>query len=110
MTYDEALKALKSALTAAQKDRSTLSASIGDDALGETLGANLSPWLFGPKSVVPKLAETITRAERTGSIAGSDLYNLLWIANKADLDMTASMLGGELPELDISWHGQTFVR
>jgi hypothetical protein len=83
-TKEDALSILRAVLYGAQKARS-ITAENGYDAIGEEYLATLNPWLYGKGNIVPKLAEAIGRYEKPGVvIPGSELFNFLYIACKAE--------------------------
>lgn len=110
MNRAEALRLLRIMLTAAQKTRSDLREGLGEDEAMEMAQAELRPWLFGPKSIVPSLAEYIGRAELGKPITGAEFYNFMWVAhNDGLIVLTAHMIAPPgLPEPDLAWHGQVW--
>ena len=112
MNRDEALAALRLMLTASQKARSTMLESLGDDALAEKMAEDLNPWLFGKRSLVPKLVEYVSRVEAGAPIAGLDLFNFLYVAEQEPaIGLVAIALseGEGLPERDYAWMGQVWA-
>jgi hypothetical protein len=92
-------------LSACQKVRSDLREGLGDDDLTESVNADMRPWLFGPKSVLPKLAEYVSRADAGAPITGAEFYNFMWIAQQeSSIGLVAQMIAPPgLPHPDLIW-------
>ena len=107
MTRALALKDLQAMLTACQKSRSDLTETMGDGPSANLLKAELSPWLFGHKSIVPTLLRFLDRSEKGASIAGADFYNFMWVASREpSIGLVALAQGHDLPKPDLAWMGK----
>jgi len=88
-TREDALGLLRLLLRGAQKARSNLMESLGSDDITEGTPATwvleqTSPWLFGPKNVVPKLAELVSAVEAGAPLRGQDLMNWTIVATRLE--------------------------
>lgn len=111
MDKETALVALRVMLAASQKARSNLRGSVGDDELGERLLAEMHPWLFGQKCVIPALAQVISRAERGSAVVGKTFYHMMWIAKREPaIELSAAFMtsGAGLPQPDLRWNALTW--
>ena len=109
MTRTQALAHLRTMLFAVQKARSVLSESLGESATAQAVNADLSPWLFGPRSVLPALLKYLDRLEAGAPISGADFYNFMSIAARTPAIMVDTAIGASpLPEPDLAWCGQVW--
>jgi hypothetical protein len=109
MNRTQALIHLRAMLFAVQKTRSILSESMGEDATAQAVNADLSPWLFGPRSVLPALIKYLDRVEAGGPISGADFYNFMSIAARTPAIIVEAAIGDSpLPEPDFAWYGQVW--
>jgi hypothetical protein len=109
MTRGKALKHLRTMLFAVQKARSDLIEAVGDDDAGRAVNADLSPWLFGPKCILPALVKFLDRVESGGPIAGADFYNFMRIADRTPAILAITIIDGEpLPEPELAWCAQVW--
>lgn len=117
VTHDDALALLRAFMQGAQKARSNLFETFDgiEPKLAESILAAGNPWLFGPKRLLPKLVEHVSRSEAGEPISGSDLFNWAIIALRFEplIGMAMPLYSPrfrDLTEPDISWVGRTFVR
>jgi hypothetical protein len=60
-----------------QRMRSISAETLGDDATAHLLQSYLTPWVYGPKCLLPALAKVQDR----GSVTPGELYNFCFIAH-----------------------------
>lgn len=112
-THAEALHLLRMLMVATQKARSTMTESIGDSDMAQALLAETQPWLFGPRSILPKLAEQVQRAEAGAEIEGMQLFNWATLIER-NVPVVLVSLGFQDPKLrgfeaDMKWCGQRWA-
>lgn len=91
-------------LTAAQRARSIAMELCDDEAFNELL----SPWLFGPKSIMPTLMDLTMGAQ---PLTVDTYANLLSIAYRLEPSIAVWAVSvGELPELDEVWAARTLLK
>jgi hypothetical protein len=112
-THADALELLRALRWGVQKSRSILREAMGDDALAERLLTEQHPWLFGPRSILPKLAEYIGKAEAGAPIHGMELVNFVWIATESEPTIVISTGFANPRFLDLavdhSWAARTWT-
>jgi hypothetical protein len=109
VNHAEALGHLRAMMTSTQKARSNLLEALEkvDDPDPEELAEKTNPWLFGPKSVLPKLAELIPKYEKGAPISGMDFFNLMYVATKFEPSIGVITLT-PLPIPDTAWIGEVW--
>ena len=109
MTRAQALKHLRVMLFAVQKARSNLMETVGDDEIGQKINADLNPWLFGPRCVLPPLVKYLDRLEAGAPISGADFYNFMAIATRSSPIIALAATDSEdLPEPELAWCAQVW--
>lgn len=111
-TRDDALGLLRALRWSIQKSRSTLLEAMGDTKTSQSLLADEHPWLFGPRSILLKLAAYTAAAEAGAPIRGMDLINFVWIANNSE-PLIGLGIGFADPrfldlETDLAWAAQVW--
>lgn len=109
MDFKEAQDIITGLVFGAQKARS----NIAELDLGDDMSAYVSPWLFGPKSVLPKLLEWQADTNRSGVVKGSDLYNFVYIATRLEMGISlAAYANGYVSpvEPDVLWMTEVYER
>jgi hypothetical protein len=109
VNHAEALGHLKTMMVSTQKARSNVIESLEGigDRDPEQLAETTNPWLFGPKSVLPKLVELIPKYEKGAPISGMDFFNLMYVATKFAPEIGVISLN-PLPEPDHAWVGEVW--
>lgn len=85
-TREDALGLLRLLLRGAQKARSNLAEAFGDENVTKSgtpaswALEQMNPWLYGPKNIVPKLAEYVSKVEAGTTIKGAEMLNWVIIA------------------------------
>lgn len=101
MTAVEAMAVVDRMVQVVTKMRSVGRETLGDTAITQDLFEDLEPWVYGEKSILPKLAMLQDR----GNVTGPELYNLMYVAHHLAPYIAASALGmgDPLPEPDLAW-------
>lgn len=100
----EALKQCNTMLLGVQKSRSISMENLGDQA--ETVGAQLMPWLFGPKNILAPLTRFLLGCKH---ISPMEYVNFMTIAVRLEPSIAICSLAlGQLPlptpeEMDDIW-------
>jgi len=79
MKLEERVKYLNHLLRDAQRVRSKLLESVGDDEVGQTILEEINPWLFGRKCIILPLTKCIDN----GNPTDEDVYNFSIIAQRS---------------------------
>ena len=77
MNAQDALRVVDRLTFTIQRMRSIGAEALGDDAVAHTLQEFLTPWVHGPKCLLPALAKVQDR----GFVTPSELYNFCFIAH-----------------------------
>ena len=88
MTASAALAVVDRLTFVIQRMRSIAIETLGDDTNAKTLLSYLTPWLHGPKCLLPALVSVQDR----GSVTASELFNFCFIAHTLEptIALTAS--------------------
>ena len=97
MKIETAVQHLKTYMIALQKYRS----NVAETRIFENnaLAATMWPWVFGDNCPIPALQKILDGYDKTGVIAPSDYYNMMFILWQFTPEVVpiASMIGSELP-------------
>lgn len=86
LTQAKALDMLRGMLKLLQRARSTMS----EAGLDQKVLKSIFPWVFDPdKCIVPALADLIGRAEKSGTLAPADFYNMMTVLYRFLPELTA---------------------
>jgi hypothetical protein len=82
------------------------SISREESGLSDEFLAEIHPWLFGPKCILPTLLKITEDLEKGGSVAGLTVFNIVRLMERHGVGALMSANGFDIPEADLAWAGQ----
>lgn len=83
MTDMEANSLVRGLIFAVQKTRSDIVEAMGDSDVAQNLLKDTNPLLFGNRAILPHLLKWQENCDKSGRIAGADLFNFVTLIDRS---------------------------